>query len=133
MKLVILFLVLACCVCANTRRPYRPWASSTKCSGKVINFCKKKCSKAECENQNKKEPKRNTNKRNYCRRVKCVKPVESCICPMYHKPVCDEEGNYYDNIECALCEGLDKEDVSPCQPFEIGVIGTEAPGEGVIF
>ena len=52
---------------------------------------------------------------------------------MYHKPVCDEEGNYFDNIECALCEGLTKEQVSACPPMEIGVIGTEEPGEGVIF
>ena len=74
MKLVILFLVLACFVTVNTRRPFRPWASGRKCTGKVINFCKRKCSQAECENHNKKEPKGNSNKRKYCRKVKCVKP-----------------------------------------------------------
>ena len=52
---------------------------------------------------------------------------------MYHKPVCDQNGNYYDNIDCALCEGLNKDEVSPCKPFEIGLVGTESPGEGVIF
>ena len=52
---------------------------------------------------------------------------------MYHKPVCDENGTYYDNKECALCEGLTKDEVSPCQPFQIGVVGTESPGEGGMF
>ena len=59
--------------------------------------------------------------------------VESCKCPLYHKPVCDSMGNFYDNLECAVCEGLKEEEVSECQPLEIGVIGTEEPGEGIIF
>jgi len=42
-------------------------------------------------------------------------------------------GNFYDNLECAVCEGLKEEEVSECQPLEIGVIGTEEPGEGIIF
>ena len=56
-----------------------------------------------------------------------------CICSIDHNPVCDVDGNYYDNICAAVCDGLTKDDVSPCEPFQIGVIGTEAPGEGVIF
>jgi hypothetical protein len=74
MKLAIFLFVVACLVAVNTRKPFRPWASGRKCTGKVINFCKRKCSKAECENQNKKEPKGNTNKRKYCKKVMCVKP-----------------------------------------------------------
>jgi len=111
-----------------------PWSKGEKCSKKVTNLCKnipriKKCmSKGnDCENLNKKEPKRNTKKKAYCRNVRCVQSVEECSCPMYHDPVCDKQGNYYDNIECAVCNsGKTVEEFSSCN-LGVGVIGTEGP------
>ena len=39
-----------------------------------------------------------------------------------------EKENNYDNIACAVCEGLNKDDVSPFK--QIVVNGTESPGYG---
>ena len=63
----------------------------------------------------------------------CCGWEEVAICPMYHKLLCDENGNYYDKIDCALCKGLDKDEGSLCEPLQTGVVGTESPKEGVMF
>merc|ERR1739838_631770 len=127
MKCCVLLIILASLVQVFTKRPNSPLLTGKSCTRKVLNFCKRNCYKAECENFNKKEPKPKTNRRRYCKRVKCIKPVETCVCPMYHEPVCDENGNSYGNIDCAQCEGLNKDEVSPCTPFQNVIFGTESP------
>merc|ERR1719233_863077 len=134
MRLLILFLVLTFIITINSRKPFRPWSQGEKCSKKVTRFCKmKECIEEgnKCENLNKKEPKKKNitkkYKNTYCRNVRCVKSVQECICPLNLDPVCDRKGNYYANIDCALCNnaGSTKEEFSTsfCNP-EIGVIGT---------
>jgi hypothetical protein len=127
MRLLIFLLVLTFIISTFGRKPFRPWAKGKACSSKVIKFCKKKCPSGKtCENLNKRNPNNKTKKRSYCKKekVRCVKPAEECHCPMNINPVCDANGNYYDNVECAVCKGLTSDEVSPC---ELGVIGTAGP------
>merc|ERR1719315_574304 len=121
MRCIVIFLLISCLATVLSWKPLRPWSKGDKCT------------KSRCENFNKSPPKRNTNKRKYCKKVKCIKPVEACECPLNYEPVCDASGNHYDNLACAICEGLSKEEVTECEPFEIGIIGAQAPGEGEIF
>ena len=82
MRLLPFLLILTYIFTTYSRRPFSrpmPWSKGEKCSKKVTNLCKnipriKKCmSKGnDCENLNKKEPKRNTKKKAYCRNVRCV-------------------------------------------------------------
>merc|ERR1712002_170817 len=125
MRLLIFLLVLTLIISTFGRKPFRPWAKGKACIGKVIRNCKKCPSGKTCENLNKRNPNRKTKWRNYCKRVRCIKPAEEeCSCPVDISPVCDEKGNYYDNVECAVCKGLTEDEVSPC---DVGVIGTAGP------
>merc|ERR1719184_385033 len=123
MRLLIFLLVLTFVISTFSRKPFRPWAKSKACIRKVIRKCKIQCPSGEtCENQNRRNPNRKTKWWKYCKKVSCVKP--ECSCPMDINPVCDANGNYYANVECAVCQGLTEDQVEPC---ELGVIGTAGP------
>merc|ERR1711910_133879 len=88
--------------------------------------CKKLCGREGkiCQVKNPKKPvKRN------CLNTRCV--PKPCACPMIDAPVCDQHGNQYANMDCAICEGMKEHQLKPCP---IGIMGfTGAPGGNIIF
>merc|ERR1711915_747632 len=97
---------------------FLPVEAQQKCSKKAFNFCRMtgECSRDEYINGNKKNPNKNTNRRKYCKKVKCVAAIteEPCVCSQVYDPVCDLQGNLYSNQGCAVCEGADIGELGPC-------------------
>merc|ERR1712181_140414 len=90
------------------------------CTKKVQKICELRCANG-CLNRNRRKPGKRLSKRakrKYCSKVTCLPNISStteCVCPMDLTPVCNDEGNQVaDNMDCAICQGEDPQNLHPC-------------------